>query len=536
MHIVTQEDERMDLTKLKLAYSDVEHGRTTLDEILESIKQVPDKNAVSDSGDTLLHMAAEKLHLSAVQYLLESGCDPNAADSNGETPLIRAADQKHFLKVRPENTAYDVAKALLDAGAAGLAKDRYGKPSYLVAAKSGNGRFVKALHDKGVRITRTDDSGNNGIHLLIESLYNPMNNYRMYEERLKDNASRGMKQDILDADKRLVDNAKKEMDLFLNEAFIGVKAFLDGGVDPDDKNEMGDTSHILAERRGSKRIGALLRGEITGDDEKADSIKERAGGLTMVKAALKKDIEAIKALAELGADVNAVEDIYGYGEGTPLAAGCLKCDLETVELLLELGADPNAKTGNGTTPITWLREGDIAQTFKLNYPSKIIDAMAAAGMDINSAVNDRSDTLLLWALLGSSEMEVFTMRETLRWYIVKGAIAHKADVNKANIYGQTPLMVACAGDPGHNMRMADDIQVLLLENGANVASRDIKGNTPLIYAAGNSNAKAAKEMAENLFDYGDPQAGAVNNEGKSALDIAAEADNEMLVKFLLNNI
>ncbi|MCL2334149.1 MAG: ankyrin repeat domain-containing protein, partial [Candidatus Methanoplasma sp.] len=179
----------------------------------------------------------------------------------------------------------------------------------------------------------------------------------------------------------------------------------------------------------------------------------------------------------------------------------------------------------------------VSQNFEKKNPTRIIDAMVASGMDINAFVNDRSDTLLMWALRDSNgDMEMFVTRETLRWYVVNSAISHGADVNRSNIDGQTPLMLSCIGDPNYSMRMADEIQMLLLQKGANIAARDKNGNTPLIYVANNSNAKAAKEMAENLFDFGDPQAGAVNNAGKSALDIATEKNNEMLVKLLLKNM
>mgnify|MGYP003701849099 CR=1 FL=1 len=123
---------------------------------------------------------------------------------------------------------------------------------------------------------------------------------------------------------------------------------------------------------------------------------------------------------------------------------------------------------------------------------------------------------------------MFLMRETLRWLLVNAAIVHRADVNKSNIQGQTPLMLASGANPARDMRMGDEIQDLLLENGANVAAKDKNGNTPLIYAAQNIG-QSAKDMAENLLDFGDPLVDHVNNAGKSALDYATEKNNEMLV-------
>jgi len=529
----------MEFMKIVMAYNEIQYGKETLDNVLEMIKQMPDKKASFDNGRTLLHLASQMLHPSAVKYLLAEGCDPNSKNTSGDTPLILVARQKQLLYIRPENSAYEVTCALIDGGANAALKDNRGEMIYIIAAKNGNGEMIKALHDKGVRITRADDSGNNGIHYLIESLYNPLNDFRLAEKRYNDEAPGGVLPAGREFVKKNMEDSKRSMEFYLNEAFVGAKAFLDSGVDPEDKNNMGETAHVLAERRGTKKIGALLKGEL-GDAGANSELAAKAGGLTIVKAALKGDREAILALIELGSDVNAVEDIYGYGEGTPLAGACRNCDAETVKLLLGLGADPNLKTGDGRTAITWLKGGEmhsVSQNFEKKNPTRIIDAMVASGMDINAFVNDRSDTLLMWALRDSNgDMEMFVTRETLRWYVVNSAISHGADVNRSNIDGQTPLMLSCIGDPNYSMRMADEIQMLLLQKGANIAARDKNGNTPLIYVANNSNAKAAKEMAENLFDFGDPQAGAVNNAGKSALDIATEKNNEMLVKLLLKNM
>ncbi|MCL2032555.1 MAG: ankyrin repeat domain-containing protein [Methanomassiliicoccaceae archaeon] len=525
----------MEFMKLRTAYNGAEYGRETLENILDMIRNMPDKKALFDGGNTLLHLASEMLHLSAVQYLLESGCDPNINNSSEKTPLMLVAGQKQLLLTRPAETAYKITMALLDAGANAAVKDKNGDLSYLVAAKAGNGEFIKALFDKGIRISRADERGNNGIHLLIESLYSHINNHRLAVERYKKSESAGASPETLEHYKHLVDEYGKKMDFYLNEAFVGVKALFDSGVDPDDKNSMGETAHVLAERRGAKKIGALLKGNLS-DGGPNEELFAKAGGLTMVRAASGGDHEAIRALVGLGADVNALEDLYGYGERSPLAEACRNCDPGTARLLLELGADPGLKTGEGRTAITWLRGGKDPYSFSESHPSMIIDFMVASGMDINASVDDLSNTLLTWALRDSSDMETFSTRETLRWYVIKSAIGHNADVNKSNILGQTPVMLACAGNPSHGMRMADDIQILLLEKGAHAAAKDKDGNTPLIYAAGNSNAKAAKEMAENLFDFGDPQAGAVNNAGKSALDIAAEKNNDMLVKLLLSRM
>ena len=81
----------------------------------------------------------------------------------------------------------------------------------------------------------------------------------------------------------------------------------------------------------------------------------------------------------------------------------------------------------------------------------------------------------------------------------------------------------------------ENLIISFLESGASVSGKDLEGNTALHYAAMNSSGGDAKTAAELLLDFGaDPSA--VNNRGKSPLDIATENKNEALVKLLLSKM
>ena len=71
--------------------------------------------------------------------------------------------------------------------------------------------------------------------------------------------------------------------------------------------------------------------------------------------------------------------------------------------------------------------------------------------------------------------------------------------------------------------------MLLLENKCDTNVTDTKGNTPLIYAAGNNNMTIAREFAWSLCDLKIP-----NKEGKTAAEVAKEKGNDAFAEYLAN--
>ena len=80
-----------------------------------------------------------------------------------------------------------------------------------------------------------------------------------------------------------------------------------------------------------------------------------------------------------------------------------------------------------------------------------------------------------------------------------------------------------------------DIFELLLEKGASTDATDKWGNTLLHYIASSAFGAQAKAATELLSDYGMPCIDAVNDEGKTAMDIATAYRNEVILKYLLKN-
>ena len=146
-------------------------------------------------------------------------------------------------------------------------------------------------------------------------------------------------------------------------------------------------------------------------------------------------------------------------------------------------------------------------------------------MDKNSAISDDGDTALI------ASCRKADWKERLGYKFATALIASKCNLDAANLMGQTALMLISS----QNGADAHELQIALLEAGASVSATDQDGNTALHYAATNRNYSVAKEMAEMLFEFDFSDTDAVNNDGKTALEIATEMNNEPLVKLILMN-
>lgn len=125
---------------------------------------------------------------------------------------------------------------------------------------------------------------------------------------------------------------------------------------------------------------------------------------------------------------------------------------------------------------------------------------------------------LLWAGAGQ---EVFNAAEVQDWKKLETLVKkNKSNANAKDSEGQTILMVVA----GLNSATTAEF---LVKNGANTSAVDSTGANALMNAISNGDVATAKVL------WNETDAKATNNEGKSVLVLAAEANNKDIIEFVV---
>lgn len=163
------------------------------------------------------------------------------------------------------------------------------------------------------------------------------------------------------------------------------------------------------------------------------------GATLVADAAMRRDVEAVRALVRQGSDVNAAQ-----ADGmTPLHWAATHGDSDLTSMLLYAGGSVRATTRLGAyTPLHLAsRQGSVG----------VVDALVAAGADVNARTSTGSTALMLAAASGQNGA-------------VATLLAHHANVNaREAASGETALMFAAALDRA-------DVVRALVAGGADAAA------------------------------------------------------------------
>ena len=441
-------------------------------------------------GRTSLHIAAEFADCEAIASLLDRGAEVNDRDTEGHTSLFRLASRRSRVATQEEQIA-TAARLLLDRGA-NLPRSARGTTALIEAVQNRHHAMAAVLIDSGQRL----DSANS------------------YGERWVSETQQR------EAREELEELQAEQMRCYATAALL----LHSGQIDPDEKNSAGRRAFDLAMEGGAKWVGALLSGE-----DPFDELTMETGGMDLFQALRQRDRKALEALLQAGVDLNAECDnreMNDWTGKTPLVCALEWGETEIAAMLLRAGADPDRRTAKGMSPFAvWIEQGcRISDGMERFAP--VMELFEERGWHPDAPQTGKDERALMLACQHDDyELAIWTLRRLLK---------QKVEVNARDALGRTALMHLLG--PHSAGPYQPEMLERLLEVGADPCTADNEGRTVLHYAAEGYTHAAARQAAELLLDFGRPDVSAVDNEGRTPLDIAMRSNNESLVKFLLKHV
>jgi ankyrin repeat protein len=397
-------------------------------------------NLSAQSQTTPLHQAVLAGDRPAVERLIRSGAAVNAANRYGVTPLLVAAQRGHA----------DLIDALLKAGArvtTAESKLPDGQTLLMHASRTGNVASMKALITAGSSVNARETRTGTTAAIWAATT---------------------------------------------NRAGA-VRVLAEAGADLNVLSKITSYPHT--------QNGVLLSGLEEGYSYVGQTVLPRGGWSAAMFAAREGAVDAARALAESGANL----DLTDPDGTTALIVAIINGHYDVAAVLVEKGANPNVADIKGMTPLyAAVDMHTIGDTFGRPYPPKdVIDGSVDAarmlitgGADVNARlkapilkrVYDAGDNRL-----GEGATPFMRAARKCDVAMMRLLLEAKADVTLTQKSGNTPLML-CAGavsgggggeDTPERVSEEEALAAirLALDSGVNVNAQNTTGDTALHTAA-----------------------------------------------------
>jgi ankyrin repeat protein len=418
-------------------------------------------NTAALDGTTALYWAAERDETSILGALLKAGADARMKSRYGVSPLALAA----------ANGNGEMVGLLLGAGAdphAGLSE---GETALMTAARTGKAGALKQLLAYGADVNARTPGGQTA--LMWAAARNNADAVRVLVEAgadltVRTNNPGPVRMSIFNSPPPTGFTAL----LFASRAgsIEAVKALLDAGADVNDELSGGESALLVATANAHWELAGLLL------DRGANPNAARAGWNALHQAVRSRrpnlfyspgpiatgtvdSLDFIKKLIAKGVDVDARMMKNGMKDGqrnrinrlgaTAFFLAAKGTDFELMKVLVQAGADPKMPSADGTTPL-----------------------MVAAGLGIWYVGEDAGS-------LPGQEAEVLEA--------VKLCARLGNGVNDANLAGETPMH-------GAAFRGVNEVVEFLVDQGARLDPRDVRGWTPFTIANGITHGDVFKQQ------------------------------------------
>lgn len=420
------------------------------------IQKKADVNAPQVDGTTALHWAVQADDLELVDLLIRSGAKVSVANVAGATPIQLAA----------LNGSASMLDRLIAAGADPNAPlTRSGDTALMIASRTGKVDGVRALLDRGAKVNAQETWG--GTTALMWAV----------SERHPEVA----------------------------------KLLVERGAD------VNARSYYVPSASGRGFEGTTPVAQKPGKD-----FEEFASGwLTpLMFAARENGLESARILVKAGADINAQA---GDGKDA-LSLALFDGSYDVADFLIDSHANVNQKDAQRFTPLFWAvdrRNMETAPNFpwmETRDPLPLIKKLLEAGADPNALINSTPRARMRE---GSPRLVYATalMRAALAGDVelARLLLAHGADPHIISKDRETTLMAACGTgfiNGYHRQRSSADrleLVKLLIESGEDVNAADNYGITPLMVAANLGDIEIVKYLISKGADLGAHDLGKKND-------------------------